>query len=107
MTPREWPMIALAVVAALIALVLLASTAEAQSCAPRAAIVERLSEKYGEARQVQGLEGRGGIFEVWGNPDTGSWTATLTLVNGQMCIVGYGTAFSNTHEDLAPAGLSL
>lgn len=96
MTPREWPMIALAVVAAFIALVLLSSAAEAQSpqqCGQREKILEILEVKYGETRRSIGLTAQGAVVETFASEDTGTWTVSVTFPQGRMCLIATGQAF--------------
>lgn len=84
---------------------ILVGTANAQSprnCGERTAIVERLADGYGETRQSIGIGARNSIMEVYANLDTGSWTVTVTLVNGMMCLVASGQYFE--HLEPLPEG---
>ena len=45
-----------------------------QNCAPRDAIVEQLTEKYGEVIRGGGLHSDSQFFEVWSSKVTGTWS---------------------------------
>ena len=70
-----------------LALILAASPAFAQqNCGPRPAVVEFLAgPQYGEAIAGQAM-GDMGLYELWGNEETGTWTITVTDPNGLMCV---------------------
>lgn len=82
----------------------IAMPAAAQNCAPRDVVIKNLAEKYGETRQVIGLDGRGNVMEVFGNVDSGSWTLTVTSPNGQVCMVAAGQQFEILAEGPAKGG---
>lgn len=89
------------------ALLLATSHAFAQSprtCGERDSIVSRLAERYGESRQSIGLGTSNRLVETFANPDTGSWTITVTLPDGTMCLMASGQAFEAVDEVLTPAG---
>lgn len=62
----------------------------AQACAPRDALVERLSEVYGEERRAVGLVNGGGVIEMFVSP-SGSWTLALTRPDGVACLMAAGS----------------
>ncbi len=80
--------------AALVALAVTGPVAAAAQqsvyCGARAAIVERLGQKFGEARTGGGLMSQDQLLEIWSAPDTGTWTALLTRADGVSCILGSG-----------------
>lgn len=89
------------------ALLLATSHAFAQTgrnCGDRDMIVERLAEGYGESRQSIGLGTQNRIVETYANPETGSWTITITMPNGVMCLMASGHAFEAVSEVLTPTG---
>lgn len=88
--------------AALMAFAPLATHAQSPNCAPRGVVIERLADRYGEARQSIGLDGQGRAVEVFANIETGSWTITVTLPNGLSCLSASGHAFEALNE--APKG---
>lgn len=64
----------------------------AQNCAPRPDVVALLTDRYGEVPQSRGLA-QPGVVETWGNPETGTFSITVTLPNGMTCMVASGEAF--------------
>lgn len=70
-------------------LLALASPAAAQQCADRASMAAQLSGRFAEAPTHAGLAAAG-LVELWVSPG-GSWTMTLTLPSGAMCLVAAGT----------------
>lgn len=81
-----------------LALCLIGAPAFAQEpvnpCAPdHAAIVARLAEKYGESRASAGLDRRDLIVEMYGNPETGTWTLLSMAPDGETCIEASGVGF--------------
>jgi hypothetical protein len=71
----------------------LASPAMAQSnCGPRDAVLDFLTGKHGEIRQAHGV-GPNNVMEVYANPISGTWTVTVTMPTGVMCLVASGTDF--------------
>ncbi|MEP5155588.1 hypothetical protein [Planktotalea sp.] len=88
-------------------LALAATTGFAQSarnCAPRDVIVERLAEKYGEARQSVGLGANNSMVEVFAANETGTWTITVTMANGLTCLVASGQNYETLAEALPAKG---
>ncbi len=69
--------------------------AHATTCAARDAVLERLSQHYGETVQSMGLASNNGILEVFASPETGTWTITVTLPNGMTCLVASGEAYES------------
>jgi len=88
---------------ALAVLALTAMPAMAQQpCAPsRAAMAGVISGgKYQEQPVIQGMASDGQYrFELWANPDTGTWTATMQQPNGMTCIVAAGDSFAPAHVE--------
>lgn len=80
--------------------VLLASAVFAQPstspCAERAKVVERLTSNYGETVQSMGLGANNGMMEVFASEETGTWTITVTMPNGQTCLIASGQAFEGS-----------
>jgi len=94
--------------AAILSAALLAAPAAGQTvtltCAPRDGMIAMISNDYGETRRAIGIAGEGAVMELFGSDATGTWTATLTLLDGQTCLVMSGTEFAETVERL-PANL--
>ena len=87
--------------------IVLATTTEAQTprnCAPRDHVVLRLADGYGETRQSMGLGGDNAVMEVFASDQTGSWTITVTGVNGITCLVASGQGFEALAEALPAKG---
>lgn len=81
-----------------------AAPVTAQSCAPRPAVVERLSESYGESQQAFGIDGGGQVVETFANLETGSWSVIVTRPGGLSCLVASGQAFELTGTSLEKDG---
>lgn len=90
----------LVLVVALIGLTLLAAmpARAAPQCGQRDAVVAQLVEKYGETLRGMGLSS-GGVVEVYASAASGTWTITVTLPTGIMCLVASGQGF----ETITPA----
>jgi hypothetical protein len=80
------------------------AAAQGQQCAPREDLVTHLTEKYGETRQGMGLAGPDTMMEVYASPDTGTWTITMTMANGTMCMVASGQGYERLAEELPAKG---
>jgi cation diffusion facilitator CzcD-associated flavoprotein CzcO len=81
---------------------LLAGPVAAQSanCAPHAVVLEQLADRYGESRQTIAIGANNSVVETWANPDSGSWTITITAPGGPTCLVASGHAFELVAEPL-------
>ncbi|WP_121065825.1 hypothetical protein [Chachezhania antarctica] len=78
--------------------------AQSRNCGPRESVVDRLAEGYGETRQSIGLGANNQVVEQFANPETGSWTITVTMPNGMTCLVASGQSFERLAELLPAAG---
>ena len=79
-----------------IALVVAIPALAAPQCAPHDVVAAALKDRFGEAVQVQGLSADGRLVEVWANPVTGTWTATMTSPDGTTCMSVAGDRFQST-----------
>lgn len=79
--------------------------AQNNNCAERPRVLERLSDTYGETRQSIGLAANNQVVEIFASEESGSWTITVTLPNGMMCLVAAGQNFEHVDEELTPAVL--
>jgi hypothetical protein len=70
--------------------VLLAFPAHAQSCGPRAGLEDIMLSQHGEMRVSVALDADSNLIEVWVNPETRHWSATMTKPDGTACFVSYG-----------------
>jgi hypothetical protein len=66
------------------------SPAFAQQCGPTASVEQELAARHNEAVIFTGLRSAHEMVRLWLNPDTGSWTATVTTPGGQTCVVSNG-----------------
>lgn len=71
----------------------------APNCASHADVEAIITQGYGEVPIATGLDERGNFVIWWGNPETGTWTATVSR-GDQTCIVSQGDSFKR--EALAP-----
>ncbi len=81
---------------------LAAQQVQAQSCAPREDIIQRLAETYGETRRGIGIARQGSVMEVYASDSSGSWTITVTLPDGVTCLIASGQAYEDVTEALPP-----
>lgn len=82
-----------------------AAHAQAANCAPRDALVERLSQRYDENRSGAGLQNSRQMLEVWSSEETGSWTVLITRADGIACIVASGTNWVDGPPTMARMGV--
>jgi hypothetical protein len=86
--------------------VLIAATAlsslpsAAQVCGKRDTVLSRLADKFGETRRSLGLGANNGVVEIFASDDTGSWTITVTMPDGRMCLVASGQSYEDTVDPL-------
>lgn len=90
--------------AAIIAVSAEASAQTARKCAPRAAVVSKLAEGYGETRKSVGLGANNTMVEVFASSQTGTWTITITAPGGLTCLVASGQSFEQVADALPAKG---
>lgn len=78
---------------ALIALLLMTTPALAAQCGPHDDVSATLERSFGETAQVQGLTPDGSMFEVFANPEKGTWTVTMTTADGVTCLKAAGDRY--------------
>ncbi|WP_170369775.1 hypothetical protein [Ruegeria arenilitoris] len=85
-------------------MVLAAQQVQAQSpnCAPRPDVLQRLAETYGETRRGIGMARQGAVMEIFASDETGTWTITVTLLDGMTCLIAAGEAYEVMAEALPP-----
>lgn len=81
-----------------------AAAQTARNCAPRASVVEKLAEGYGETRKSMGLGANNSVVEVFASNETGTWTITVTSPNGVTCLVASGQSYEALVEALPEPG---
>jgi len=90
--------------AALVGAFALPADAQTRNCAPREAIVDRLTDRFGETRQAMGLGANNAMVEVFASPTSGTWTIIVTSAHGITCLVASGQAFETLAEALPADG---
>ena len=75
----------------------------APQCDTRDRVTTLLADRYGETRRAVGLAGDAAVMELYALDATGTWTITVTLPDGQMCLMASGVGYEAVTEDL-PAG---
>jgi len=71
-------------------------------CDLRHKVVEHLASKYGEAVSAWGVSSAGALVEVFENPETGTWTITVTAPGGTACLVGAGDGWRHKTAPVPP-----
>ena len=84
-----------------LALLTTPAAAEGRNCGPREMVVERLADRLGETRRGIGLATQNRVVEVFASDATGTWTVTVTLANGQTCLIAAGQDWEDRMDDLA------
>ncbi|CAN1571862.1 hypothetical protein MCELHM10_03293 [Paracoccaceae bacterium] len=76
----------------------------APQCDARDRVLAFLADRYGETRRSVGLAGEAAVMELFVADDTGTWTITMTLPDGQMCLVASGAGYEVVTEELPARG---
>lgn len=76
----------------------------APQCDSRAAVTDLLASRYGETRRALGLAGETAVMELFASDATGTWTITMTLPDGQMCLMASGAGYEALTESLPADG---
>ncbi|MEM9320601.1 MAG: hypothetical protein AAGA70_16575 [Pseudomonadota bacterium] len=63
-------------------------------CAERALIIDTLENRYGETAVSLGLGPGNRVVELFASEETGTWTITVTSVNGTTCLVASGDSYT-------------
>ena len=84
----------------ILAFLLAAGAAQAQTCSDHDAMVRHLAEGWGESRQSMGLDAGNSMVELFVSPETGTWTMTVTRPGGPTCMIASGHAFEQLDEPL-------
>ncbi|MCF8485720.1 MAG: hypothetical protein K9G71_10915 [Rhodobacteraceae bacterium] len=86
-------------------MILAPMAAQAQSqCAKRDVVLSQLADRYGETRRGMGIAANNSVMEVFAAPETGTWTITVTLPDGRMCLVASGQGFETMADELPAKG---
>ncbi|NHB75439.1 hypothetical protein [Rhodobacter calidifons] len=76
----------------------------APHCDTRERVTALLAERYGETRRAVGLAGQAAVMELFAAEATGTWSITLTLPDGRMCLMASGSDYETLTEDLPARG---
>jgi len=76
----------------------------APQCEARDRVLALLSDRYGETRRSVGLAGEAAVMELFAAEDTGTWTITITLPDGQMCLIASGAGYEAVTDELPAKG---
>jgi hypothetical protein len=74
-------------------------------CDSREAVTALLSDRYGETRRALGLAGEAAVMEVFASDTTGTWSITMTLPDGRMCLMASGAAYEAVTESVSGGGI--
>ena len=72
-----------------------AAAAAAETCGPRAEILQQLSKRYSEAPVAVGLANNGSLIEVLTNTSGSTWTIIVSQPNGASCLVAAGESWQD------------
>jgi hypothetical protein len=76
----------------------------APQCDARDRVVAMLADRYGETRRSVGIAGENAVMELFAAETTGTWTITMTLPDGQMCLMASGAGYEAVTEQLPARG---
>ncbi len=76
----------------------------APQCGPRDKVLATLATKYDETRRGMGIAANNSVMELFASAASGTWTITVTLPDGAMCLVASGEGFEPIAEDLPAKG---
>ena len=76
----------------------------APQCDTRDRVTALLADRYGETRRAVGLAGDAAVMELYASDATGTWTITVTLPDGQMCLMASGAGYEAVTEELPARG---
>ncbi len=76
-------------------------------CDTRANVTDELTQRYGETRRSLGIAANNTVMELYAADATGTWTLTVTLPDGSMCLVASGTGYEAITEPLPAKGTKI
>ncbi|MCX7286071.1 MAG: hypothetical protein NTW20_00520 [Rhodobacterales bacterium] len=76
----------------------------APQCDTREAVTALLADRFGETRRAIGLAGDAAVMEVFASEVTGTWSITVTLPDGRMCLMASGSGYEAVTEGLPAKG---
>lgn len=75
----------------------------APQCDSRETVTALLADRYGETRRAIGIAGQSAVMELFAADATGTWSITMTLPDGRMCLMASGSNYETVTDEL-PAG---
>lgn len=76
----------------------------APQCDTRERVIAFLADRYGETRRAVGLAGQAAVMELFAAEASGTWSITMTLPDGQMCLMATGSDYEALTEELPAKG---
>jgi len=76
----------------------------APQCDARDRVLALLADRYGETRRSVGIAGESAVMELFAADATGTWSITVTLPDGQMCLMASGSGYEAVTEALPAQG---
>lgn len=76
----------------------------APQCDSREAVTALLADRYNESRRAIGIAGQSAVMELFAANETGTWSITITLPDGQMCLMASGSNYEAVTEELPAKG---
>lgn len=76
----------------------------APQCDSRDRVTALLADRYNETRRALGLAGESAVMELFASDATGTWTITITLTDGQMCLMASGSGYEAVSDELPARG---
>jgi hypothetical protein len=76
----------------------------APQCDTRDRVTTLLAERYGETRRSVGIAGEAAVMELYAADATGTWSVTMTLPDGRMCLMASGSGYEAVTEQLPAKG---
>ena len=71
----------------------------APQCDSREAVTALLADRYAETRSAVGIAGQAAVMELYASDETGTWSITMTLPDGIMCLMASGSNYEVVTED--------
>mgnify|MGYP006388187339 CR=1 FL=1 len=65
---------------------------------------EVFADRYGETRRTVGIAGQSAVMELFASDTSGTWSITMTLPDGQMCLMASGSNYEAVAEELPAKG---
>ena len=76
----------------------------APQCDSREIVTALLADRYGETRRAIGIAGETAVMEFFAADETGTWSITMTLPDGRMCLMASGSNYEEVTEILPATG---